>query len=337
MAEVEALLPVIRGVHEALRETILQQCEQQSVEALSEVARDEAGDTIFQLDRLSEDRLIEQFERLARDHALVLVFEGQQGEPITLPRDTPTSAADWRVLVDPIDGTRELMYQKRSAWILTGVAPNHGAATRLRDIELAVQTEVPTLKQYLCDQLWAHRGHGTRGERFNRLTGQREGLTVRPSRAETLAHGWAMLARLVPGARDVLAAIDEEVIHAALGASDDGKAACFEDQYLTTGGQLYELAIGHDRFNADLRPLVQPYLQARGLPAGMCCHPYDLASMLIAEEAGVLLTDPAGQPLDAPMDLTSDVAWVGYANAAIREMVEPALQNALKSRGMLHE
>jgi hypothetical protein len=207
----------------------------------------------------------------------------------------------------------------------------------LSDIALAVQTEVPVLKQHLSDQLWAHRKTGARGERYNRLTGQREPLNFQPSQATTLKHGWAMLSRFFPGARDVLAAIDEEIIHATLGPPDEGKAACFEDQYLSTGGQLYEMMVGHDRFNADLRPLMKPYLQARGMPSGMCCHPYDLASALIAEEAGVILTDPSGAPLDAPMDLASDVAWVAYSNEPIRQQVEPALQNALRSRGMLHE
>ena len=45
---------------------------------------------------------------------------------IVLPEGTPEADAVWRVIVDPIDGTRGLMYQKRSAWILTGVAPNRG-------------------------------------------------------------------------------------------------------------------------------------------------------------------------------------------------------------------
>ena len=44
------------------------------------------------------------------------------------------------------------MYQKRPAWILTGVAPGPGPST-LADIELAVQTEIPLVKQHLCDEL----------------------------------------------------------------------------------------------------------------------------------------------------------------------------------------
>src|SRR6185436_21173879 len=101
---------------------------------------------------------------------------------LTLPKGTPDAECRWRLLVDPIDGTRGLMYQKRSAWILTGVAPNRGAETRLRDIVLAVQTEIPLVKQHLCDQLWAVRGAGVEATRRDRLSGRTESLTLRPSR-----------------------------------------------------------------------------------------------------------------------------------------------------------
>src|SRR6185503_285427 len=74
------------------------------------------------------------------------------------PKGSREADCRWRILVDPLDGTRGLMYQKRSAWVLTGVAPNRGAATQLSDIVLAVQTEIPLVKQHLCDQLWAIRG-----------------------------------------------------------------------------------------------------------------------------------------------------------------------------------
>jgi hypothetical protein len=92
---------------------------------------------------------------------------------------------------------------------------------------------------------------------------------------------------------------------------------------------------GHDRFVADLRPLMEPGLAARGLRLGICCHPYDLATELIAREAGVIVTDPAGAPLRAPLDLEADVAWVGYANPEVRAQVEPLLQEALRKRGLL--
>ncbi len=144
-----------------------------------------------------------------------------------------------------------------------------------------------------------------------------------------------MISRFFPGAREELAAIDEEIVLGALGPVQPGKAHCFEDQYISSGGQLYELVAGHDRFVADLRPLLEAHLQARGLRLGICCHPYDLATELIAREAGVVVCDPAGNALDAPLDVEADVAWAGYANVAIRAQVEPLLQGALRRRGLL--
>jgi hypothetical protein len=240
-----------------------------------------------------------------------------------------------RILVDPIDGTRPYMYQKRSAWILTGVAPNRGPETRLRDIELAMQTEIPLVKQHLSDALWAVRGEGAHAERYNRLTGERSPLALHPSAAPTIAQGFASISRFFPGVREELAAIDEEVAFGALGPVQRGKTHCWEDQYICTGGQFYELIAGHDRFIADLRPLMEPLLARRGLALGICVHPYDVASALVAEEAGVLLSDALGNPLDAPLSVTGDVAWAGYANAAIRAQIEPLLLRALARRGLI--
>jgi hypothetical protein len=197
---------------------------------------------------------------------------------------------------------------------------------------LAVQTEIPLVKQHLSDQLWAARGQGAQAERYNRLTGERRGVELRPSRASTIAHGFAMISRFFPGARDELAAIDEEIVLGALGPVAPGKAHCFEDQYLSSGGQLYELIAGHYRFVADLRPLMHPALAARGTPLGICCHPYDLCSALIAAEMGVIVTDAFGRPLDAPLNIEANVAWAGYANEGIRRQIEPLLQAALQKR-----
>ena len=162
--------------------------------------------------------------------------------------------------------------------------------------------------------------------RRNRLSGASESLTLRRSASSTIAHGFATVVRFFPGAREILAAIDDEIVQ-TLAQPAPKRASCFEDQYACTGGELYELMAGHDRFIADLRPLVNS--------AGLCCHPYDLCASLIAREAGVILTDPAGKPLDAPLDVTTDVAWVGYANDGLRRSIEPVLQAALRRRGLL--
>src|SRR4051812_32747667 len=161
MTDVHTLLGPIRELHERIRQTVVQACERTSVDELARVVADEEGDTIFAVDRVSEEVLVDFFEQqVAPSSPLVLIAEGLSGGRIVLPRGTSEAAAVWRVIVDPIDGTRGLMYQKRSGWVLTGVAPNRGPETNLQDIELAVQTEIPLVKQHLSDTLWAIRGEG---------------------------------------------------------------------------------------------------------------------------------------------------------------------------------
>jgi fructose-1,6-bisphosphatase/inositol monophosphatase family enzyme len=320
----EKLLEPILGLHGAIRDAVVDACARQAAEQLAAPAGD-AGDTIYAIDRVGEDALVRGLAELAREDPLCVIAEGLSG-PLVLPRDAKESDCRWRLLVDPLDGTRGLMYQKRSAWVLTGVAPNKGPATRLSDIVLAAQTEIPLLKQHLSDQVWAIRGKGVQARRRNRLTGAVEPLTLSRSRARTIAHGFATVVRFFPGGRDVLAAIDDEIVQ-ALVKPEPKRAACFEDQYASTGGQLYELLAGHDRFIADLRPLVKS--------GGLCCHPYDLCTALIALEGRVIITDPAGSPVDTPLDIATDVAWVGYANETLRRSIEPVLQGALRRRGFL--
>jgi fructose-1,6-bisphosphatase/inositol monophosphatase family enzyme len=332
----DELLRRVRAVHEAIRDEVVAACVAGAVDDLARVVGDAAGDTLFAIDRVSESVLLAHFAELARDWPCLLVAEGlgQDGRAV-LPRGTALADVEIVVLVDPIDGTRGLMYQKRSGWILTGVAPARDRPATLADIELAVQTEIPIVKQHLSDTLWALAGRGAHAERYDRLSGGRRPLSLRPSQTSTIAQGFGGLARFFPGGREVLAAVDDSVVDRVLGSAVSGRAQAFEDQYISTGGQLYELAVGHDRWIADLRPLLGAFLRAQGRPAAMCCHPYDLATELIAREAGVIVTDPRGEPLSAPADVFTDVAWIGYANRAIRDQVEPALRAALEERGLL--
>jgi len=334
---IEQLLPPIRHLHEQIRDAVVTACERSAVHDLATIAKEEAGDTIYAIDKVSEELLVEFFTNEVAVHTpIVLIGEGLEphGQRV-LPEGATEAEARWRIIVDPIDGTRGVMYQKRSPWILTGVAPNRGPDTALQDIQLAIQTEIPLVKQHLSDMVWAIAGQGVQAERYNRLTGERRPLALRPSNATTIAHGFAMIARFFPSAREVLAEIDEEIVRGALGPVQPGKAHCFEDQYICTGGQLYELMAGHDRFVADIRPVLEQVLAQRGLALGICCHPYDVCTALIAQELGVILTDERGNPLNAPLNVDADVGWVGYANDAIRQQIEPLLQAALRKRNLI--
>ena len=98
----------------------------------------------------------------------------------------------------------------------------------------------------------------------------------------------------------------------------------------SAGIMFYELIVGHDRFIADLRPI---FYRMQKQPEGLCCHPYDCATLLVAEEAGVIVTDGMGNPLDGPLDVTSGVSWAAFANRDLQRAIEPLLIRILKQHG----
>jgi hypothetical protein len=303
--------------------------------ALAVAVGEQGGDVIYALDRVAEEVVLPACAGWAADWDVpfVLVAEGLPDGQLMFPAGAPPDAARFVVIADPVDGTRGLMYSKRAAWSLAAVAPvahrewwrEDQAPARLVDVALAVQTELPTHRAYLADQLWAVRGAGAAGCTRNLLTGDERPLWPRPSTATTLDHGWASLCKALPWGKVEAAALEERLL-AALGAPGAPVPPVFDDQYLCTGGQLYGLMTGQDRFLADLRPALP------GVAAALTCHPYDICTALIAAEAGVALTDGAGAPLDAPLDTHSPVAWIGYANADLRAHIEPVLLRLLAER-----
>jgi hypothetical protein len=328
----------IRCIHQAMQAHLIRQLREQSVEALSGVADETPSDLIYHIDRSVEEVLLRGLaEELAPHLSFVLICEGigESGDPLTFPSGTPIDECQARVIIDPIDGTRMIMYDKRSAWILTGVAPNRGAATSLQDIHIAVQTEIPTTRAALADSFWAIRGQGVQGQTRHLVTGETRATFPRPSRARAIDGGFAMLIHFFPLGKKLLAEIEEEIVVDLLGAEGARRPIVFDDQYISSGGQFYELLVGHDRMNADVRGLLNDRFRREGLPVGLTCHPYDVCTALLLEEAGITVCHPSGAPLSNPLTTTGEVSWVGYANAELRRAIEPILQRRLKAHGLL--
>jgi fructose-1,6-bisphosphatase/inositol monophosphatase family enzyme len=291
---------------------------------LSRVAAVTAADTIYAVDKVSEKAVLAWFAKNWPSRWPVeIVMEGLEGRgPFTFPRGTPVARTLCKCIIDPIDGTRGLMYDKRSAWSLAALAPQRGATTGLKDIVVAAMTELPVGKAGAADQVSAVRGQGVQAERIDLRTGRRRRFKPRPSRAVDVAHGFASFAKFFPAGKAWLSALEEKLWR-ELGAGGE----IFDDQYLSTGGQLYELVVGHDRFVADLRPLAHARLRLR---SALACHPYDICTALVAQEAGCVITGPDGRSLVAPLDTTSPVAWTGYANPDLARKIGPVLRRVLK-------
>lgn len=323
----DSILHRLRALHRAMRDHLHQHLRTTAIEQMSAATELRGGDTIYSLDTESEEILYSFCEVWGRDTPFLLVAEGLPGGSETFGCSQPDQA-DFTLICDPIDGTRPLMYDKRSAWLLTGIARNHGPDTNLSHIEVAMQTELPTSKMTFSDSVWAVEGQGACGMTENLVTGDEQAFKPRPSSATTIEGGFAMFSKFFPGSKGWLAQLEEQLLLEVLGPPVDGQPQTFDDQYISNGGQIYDLMTGRDRFNAELRPLAHLAMHG-GSSLRLCSHPYDVCTELIAREAGVIITDEHGDRLTAPLDVESPVSWIGYANSAIRAQLEPTLLRLL--------
>lgn len=320
-------IPRLRELHVLLRDALHQHLSQTSLEEMSAPARYEGGDTIFTLDSKGEDVLVPYCENWGKQTPFLMVCEGFP-EGRLLFGTNEVSSAQFILICDPIDGTRPLMYDKRSAWLLLGIAPNLGAETNLSHIEVALQGELPNSRAGWADVLWGAKGRGVRGESYNLYTQETRQVRARPSGSKSIEGGFATLAKFFPGSKGWIANLEEQLITQVLGEAKDGQPLTFDDQYISTGGQFYELLTGRDRFNGDLRPFAHRVLHGKESNK-LCVHPYDVCTELLAREVGVIITDEFGQPLACPLDVESPVTWLGYANESIRQQIEPTLLKLL--------
>jgi hypothetical protein len=311
-----------------IRDAVIAARRQCSSDFLSAVSHETAADTIYQIDRISEEAILSWFENhWPREWPVELVAEGlEENGPCTFPIGTAQAETRWKCILDPIDGTRGLMHDKRSAWALAALAPQLGSQTKLQHIFVAAMTELPTTKQWRADQVSAVRGSGIVAESVNGFNGSREPLHLQPSRACDFRHGFSSFAKFFPEGKALTARMEEQFWERLHGAERTFAPVVFDDQYISSGGQFYELLAGHDRMVADLRPLIY---RAAGIESSLMCHPYDVCTALILEEAGVIFETPAGNQVDVPLDTTTPVAWTGYANATLAELARPVLRKLI--------
>jgi fructose-1,6-bisphosphatase/inositol monophosphatase family enzyme len=291
-----------------------------------------AADTIYHVDKLGEHAIFAWFEaHWPRAWPVQIVMEGVEDDnSVTFPRGTLLESTTFKCILDPIDGTRNLMYDKRSAWILTGLSEQRGSRTNLADIEVAVMTELPTSKQWRADQISAIRGRGPKGivaVGRDVRSGRTTRVAVGPSQATDFKHGFASFARFFPDGKTLTAQLEEALWAKLHGGAGQASPLIFDDQYISTGGQLYEVLVGHDRMIGDIRPLVFSKL---GIESSLTCHPYDICTELILREAGGIVETPAGRPLTQLLDTTSPVAWMSYANEDLARQVRPVLRRLIK-------
>ena len=309
---------------------ILHERARHSTDTLATVAETTAADVIYAIDKIADAAILEWFElNWPAQWPIQIVMEGlEEDQSLCFPRGTALKDTKLKGIIDPIDGTRGIMYDKRSAWILAGIAPQRFEANSLREIEVSCMTEIPTTRQWRADQISAIRGKGLTAISFDVRNHFAESeIELNPSQATEVRHAFGTVVRFFPAGCTLLAQIEERLWDEVYGDTSDGTPLIFNDQYISTGGQFYEILSGHDRFVADLRPIA---FRALDMEEQLSCHPYDVACALILEEAGCPIEHPDGSPLDCPLDTTSAVNWVAYANEALARTIRPKLNKVLK-------
>ncbi len=322
----ERLRQLLCDLGEAIREAVIVGRTGRGAAELSSVDSHAGGDTIYAIDKFSENAITAWFEKhWPEDLPVQVVMEGVE-EELCFPWGVSVRGTDWKCILDPIDGTRGIMYDKRPAWALGGIAPQAGDDTRLSHIVAAAMTEIPTSRHWRADSLSATIDGPLVAVAHDLRRGGTETLDLRPSAATSFAHGFSSLVKFFPEGRTLTSQIEERLWDELIGLNSSPSPTIFDDQYISTGGQFYEIIAGHDRMVGDLRPLIFRVLD---LESSLVCHPYDACAALVLQKAGVVYEHPLGGFPDAPLDTESGLAWIAYANPTLADLARPALQNVL--------
>ena len=300
---------------------------------LSRVVGQGAGDVSFGIDLPAERAAAAWLETRARAGALSLLTEetgwrhrgpGPDGEPVDLPGFDHGGP---HVCLDPLDGTRNLMAGLRSAWTVVALAPPGSGQPRLSNATLGMISEVPARPSDPIARLTAQPGAACVLEEFD-AGGQPIGELgqVRADDDDRPDQGYFCFFRFSPPLRPAIANVEAAFfrrLEEHEGATPD---SWFDDQYCSNGGQLYHTARGTYRMVADLRA----FLARRRGEETVTAKPYDLAgAVLCAQAAGCVVTAPDGEELDFPLDATTPVGFVAFANAATAARLSPHLYASL--------
>jgi fructose-1,6-bisphosphatase/inositol monophosphatase family enzyme len=257
------------------------------------VVRSEGGDDVFGVDARADEVLVEALRATCGSRwPGRLVIEGTDGE-VAVGGPGP-----WVYLADPVDGTRGYLAGLRSAWVLLGAGRDAGT---LEELEVGAAVEVPTARAAVAMVASADRSGHLRVEDDDLvLGGPPVALRFRPQSDGELDRRFVTVVRLLAGGHGPIGSWADSVL--------DGLEV-YDDLYPCSGGQLMALATGAAAAVLDPRPLLHP--------KGLHTHPYDLAALVVARAAGLVVERLPTGPLDVPIDTTTPVAWAAYANETV--------------------
>jgi hypothetical protein len=282
-----ALAQVGRSVRDTLPATM-------RTAADGSIVRRAGGDDIYGLDDRADQILVAELQRQCGRWPGRLVMEGAEA-----PLPIGDGPGPWVYLADPVDGTRLWLTGKRSAWVLLGAG--HRAST-LEELEVGAAVELPSPRARLGLVAWARTGGGANAVDDDLVAGGRPvPHPLVPRAAADLTRSYVSFPQYTPGTDGVVSRLEDRLL---------AGVKVFRDPSQGSGGLLMGLADGADAAVLDARPLV-------GAPNA--AHPYDLAAIVVARAAGVVVEALPPGPLEVPLDPWAPVAWAGYCNTDVAD------------------
>jgi myo-inositol-1(or 4)-monophosphatase len=242
----------------------------------------EGGDVTFAIDERAESFM----EEYLATHAPGVAFYSEDRGLVS-----PAGDPGWVLVVDPIDGTRPAMAGLESACVSVAAAPLDDAEPTLGDVEVGCIVEIKSGRAFL-----AERGHGL------------DPAPALSANSDTSRMFWTYGLRGRP-ARAIAEVLGDLIDASSVGgATFDLGSATFDMTRIATG-QLDAYVEPGPRIVADV-PGMQARFERIGGGAVLNNSPYDIAAAaLCLTEAGAVVTDAYGRPLDERPLLGSGVEF----------------------------
>jgi myo-inositol-1(or 4)-monophosphatase len=230
------------------------------------------GDVTFAIDERAESFM----ERFLAERAPEVAFYSEDRALVC-----PGGAAEWVLVVDPIDGTRPAMAGFESACISVAAASLADGAPTLADVELGCIVEIKSGRAFV-----AERGKGV---------GPAPSVSAN---TDIFRMFWAYGLRGRP-VRRIAEVLGDLIDASSVGGGTFDLGSATYDMTRVVTGQLDAYIEPGARIIADV-PEVREEFERIGEGVVLNNSPYDLAAaVLICEEAGAVVTDAYGESLAA--------------------------------------